>query len=178
MKEPARISVITALPRYIEEYRDLIDKISGLKCPLLLVSYEKFIQFPEESAERIAAFAGITMTPALRAKALKTVKNGPENYLQSSRLRYVGHVDRIVGGKLRGWAMIADQPKIKAHVHLRVDGKIVKSAIANKMRKDLVDAGIGDGQHGFEVDLGNSVSSGSTLDVIAGNADFLLPNSG
>jgi hypothetical protein len=87
-------------------------------------------------------------------------------------------VDRIVQGKLRGWAMVVDQPKVKANVHLRVNGKIVKNGVANRLRPDLVKAGIGDGHHGFEIDIGSAVTSDALIEVTAGNADFVLPNSG
>ncbi len=173
-----QMDVIPALPRYVEEYADLVRNISALKCPLLLVSYEKFVQFPEESIERTAAFAGVALTPALKEKALAAVKNGADNYLNASRLRYTGHVDRIIDGKLRGWAMVIDSPQVKAKVHLCIDGKVVKSSVANKLRKDLVAAAIGDGHHGFEIGLDASMSPGSTIEVIAGNAQFVLPNSG
>jgi hypothetical protein len=113
----------------VTEYAELVANIAGLKCPMLLVSYEKFIQFPEESIERTARFAGVQMTPDLMQRALDAVRNGPETYLQSSRLRYTGHVDRIVQGKLRGWAMVVDQPKLKASVHLKANGAIVKSEV-------------------------------------------------
>ena len=173
-----QMDVIPALPRYVEEYSHLVQNIAGLKCPMLLVSYEKFMQFPVESVERAAAFAGITLTPELRGKAMKAVNNGPDAYLQSSRLRYTGHVDRIIDGKLRGWAMVLDQPKVKAKVQLRVDGKARASAVANRMREDLLAAGIGDGQHGFEISLNGPVSKDSSLEVVAGNAESPLPNSG
>jgi hypothetical protein len=173
-----QMDVISTLPRYVTEYAELVANISGLKCPMLLVSYEKFIQFPEESIERTAEFVGVEMTPELMDRALDAVRNGPEAYLQSSRLRYTGHVDRIVQGKLRGWAMVVDQPKVKANVHLRVNGKIVKNGVANRLRPDLVKAGIGDGHHGFEIDIGSAVTSDALIEVTAGNADFVLPNSG
>lgn len=173
-----QMDVIPALPRYVEEYADLVRNIAGLKCPLLLVSYEKFVQFPEESIERTAEFAGITLTPELKAKALLAVKNGSDNYLNASRLRYTGHVDRIIDGKLRGWAMVIDKPQIKAKIHLCVDGKVVKSGVANKLRKDLVAANIGDGHHGFEISLESSINPNSMIEVTAGNAQFVLPNSG
>ena len=173
-----QMDVIPALPRYVEEYADLVRNISGLKCPLLLVSYEKFVQFPEESIERTAEFAGVKLTPALKDKALRAVKNGSDTYLQASRLRYTGHVDRIIDGKLRGWAMVIDKPQVKAKVHLCVDGKVVKSGVANKLRKDLVAASIGDGHHGFEIGLDASINPGAKIEVTAGNAQFVLPNSG
>jgi hypothetical protein len=173
-----QMDVIPALPRYVEEYAELVRNISALKCPMLLVSYEKFIQFPEYAVEKTAQFAGVALTPELRHHAMTAINNGPEAYLLASRLRYTGHVDRIVEGKLRGWAMVIDQPKVKAKVHVLVDGKVIKSGIANKLRKDLVAAGLGDGHHGFEIGLDAEIDPDSTVEVTAGNADFMLPNSG
>lgn len=173
-----QMDVISLLPRYVSEYQDLVRTIGDLNCPLLLVSYEKFIQFPEESIAKTAEFVGISLTPELQEKALAVVKNGPEAYLQSSRLRYSGHVDRIVDGRLRGWAMVVDQPNVKAKVNLLVDGRSVATAVANRLRKDLEAAGMGDGHHGFEISLGAGVRPDSTIEVTAGNAGFKLPNSG
>ncbi|WP_373506289.1 hypothetical protein [Aestuariivirga sp.] len=173
-----QMDVLSALPRYADEYQELIRNIAPLKCPMLLVSYEKFIQFPEESIVRTARFAGIEPTAEMIAKGMDTVKNGPEAYLKASRLRYTGHVDRIVNGKLRGWAMVIDQPKLKANVQLKVNGQVAASAVANVRRKDLVDAGIGDGHHGFEIDIDNSMSRDNVIEVTAGNSSTVLPNSG
>lgn len=173
-----QMDVLPTLPRYIAEYEELVGNIMGLKCPMLLVSYEKFIQFPEESIAATAAFAGVSLTPELREKAMSAVKNGPDSYLRSSTLRYTGHVDRIVDGRIRGWAMVVDQPKIKAKVHLVVDGKVMRTAVASKMRKDLVAAGIGDGQHGFEIELDAGTAPGAVIEITAGNAGFRLPNGG
>ena len=173
-----QMDVIPFLPMYAGEYMDLAKTVSHIKCPMLLVSYEKFIQFPEESIEKTAAFAGIALTAERREQALKVVNNGTENYLRASRLRYTGHVDRFIDRKLRGWAMVIDQPRVKAKVHLKVDGKVIVSLVANKLRKDLVAAGIGDGYHGFELPCDDVIGKDSLVEVIAGNADFPLPNSG
>ena len=173
-----QMDVIPFLPLYADEYNSLVKSIARIKCPMLLVSYEKFLQFPEESIVRTAAFAGVKLTPELLDRALKVIDNGTENYLRASRLRYTGHVDRIIDRKLRGWAMVIDQPRIKAKVHLRIDGKLVTTVVANKMRKDLLSANIGDGHHGFEIQIGENISTDSLVEVIAGNADFQLPNSG
>ena len=173
-----QMDVIPFLPIYADEYMDMVKTVSRLKCPMLLVSYEKFIQFPEESIDKTAAFAGIELTPELRERALKIVNNGTENYLRASRLRYTGHVDRIIDRTLRGWAMVIDQPRVKAKVHLKIDGKLVSTLVANKLRKDLVAAGIGDGYHGFEIPISGDIRPASMVEVVAGNADFELPNSG
>ena len=172
-----QMDVIPFLPLYADEYNNLVKSIGRIKCPMLLVSYEKFTQFPEESIVRTAAFAGVKLTPELLDRALRVIDNGTEKYLHASRLRYTGHVDRIIDRKLRGWAMVIDQPRIRAKVHLRIDGKHVMTIVANKLRRDLLAANIGDGHHGFEIQIGENVSPGSLVEVIAGNADFQLPNS-
>ena len=173
-----QMDVISTLPKYIAQYQILVDSVAKVKCPALLVSYEKFAQFPEDSIRRTAEFAGVVLQPAKLKEALEVIGNGPETYLQSSRLRYAGHVDRIIDGKLRGWAMVVGEPKIKAKVNLLVGGKVMKSGVANKLRKDLVAANIGGGHHGFEIAVGADLDPELPIDVTAGNANFLLANSG
>jgi hypothetical protein len=173
-----QMDVLPALPRYVAEYGELVRNISAVNCPMLLVSYEKFLQFPEESVQAVADFCGITLTPQLRDAAMGVVRNGPDTYIQASRLRYVGNVDRVVQGKLRGWAMVVDQPKIKAKVRLMADGKEIATVVANRPRTDLVNANIGDGHHGFEIDLGTAVRPETLLEVKFGNTEAALNNSG
>lgn len=74
--------------------------------------------------------------------------------------------------------MVIGQPRVKAKVHLKIDGKLVATLVANKLRKDLVAADIGDGYHGFEIPISGDILQASMVEVIAGNADFQLPNSG
>ena len=173
-----QMDVLPALPKYLDQYRVLVDNVAKVKCPALLVSYEKFVQFPEESVTRTAEFAGLNLNPSRLQDALAVVVNGPDTYLQASRLRYTGHVDRIVNGKLRGWAMVVGDPKIKAKVNVMVSGRMVKSGVANKLRKDLEVANIGDGHHGFEIAIDPSLDPENLIEVTAGNANFVLANSG
>lgn len=173
-----QMSLVPSLPRYAEEYRDLVEIIASLTCPMLLVSYEKFIQFPKESIERTAEFAGVSVPPDLMEQMLSMVRNGPEIYLKASRLHYRGHVDRIVQGKLRGWAMVIDQPKLKANVQVRINGAVVRNDVAELFRPDLLSSGIGDGHHGFEIEIGSAITPDSLIEVMAGNAEFALAGSG
>ena len=74
--------------------------------------------------------------------------------------------------------MVINQPKLKANVHLKIDGTVVRSDVAQLLRPDLVSSGIGDGRHGFEIDIGESARPSSRIDVTAGNADYMLSGSG
>ncbi len=173
-----QMDVIKTLPKLVEEYHVLVENISRLSCPTLLVSYEKFLQFPEDSIARVAAFAGVELDDSGMQEALAIVSNGPARYLNASRLRYTGHVDRIIDGKLRGWAMVEGRKEIKAKVSLFVAGRFVKSVIANTKRDDLLKKGIGDGQHGFTFEVDASIDRNGVVSVVAGNANTELTNSG
>lgn len=173
-----QMEILSTLPRYIEEYRALADNLAKVKCPALLVSYEKFTQFPEQSIMRVAEFCGLEIGPEKLEQAVSVIANGPDIYLQSSRLRYRGHVDRVVNGRMCGWAMVEGEPKIKAKVHLAVNGKVVASGVADRLRKDLVAAQIGDGEHGFEIEFERDLDPAGVIEVMAGNARFVLANSG
>lgn len=60
-----------------------------------------------------------------------------------------GHVDLAMGTSLRGWCWTPTAPSSHLEVEASVDGNVVARAIADEMRGDLVNAGIGDGDHAF-----------------------------
>jgi Tfp pilus assembly protein PilF len=64
-----------------------------------------------------------------------------------------GRVERIAGGRCMGWAQSLLEPERRVAVEAVWDGVVVASAIADRRRKDLKAAGIGDGAHGFEIPI-------------------------
>jgi len=48
-----------------------------------------------------------------------------------------------------GWAWDRDRPDVPLQVQVSVDGKVVETVTADRWRKDLADAGKGNGRHGF-----------------------------
>jgi hypothetical protein len=48
-----------------------------------------------------------------------------------------------------GWAWDSNQPTTPVSVDIYVDGTLAGTAQADTFRQDLLDAGIGDGNHGF-----------------------------
>lgn len=67
--------------------------------------------------------------------------------------RHRGHVDLAHGGRVAGWAADLDQPLHRAEVEVFVRGARVGSVKADRYRRDLEQAGIGDGCHAFEYDF-------------------------
>ena len=70
-----------------------------------------------------------------------------------------GHVDAAREGVLYGWAWRADAPDCRLLVDIFVEGRFVGQALAHLDRPDLRDAGIGDGRYGFELLVGDRLTS-------------------
>jgi hypothetical protein len=98
-----------------------------------------------------------------------------------------GHVDLIDGMAIRqgdairligdgmvtieGWMQAPDWPGATVAVEARADGHLVATATADRFRADLLQAGIGDGHHGFSLTFDAALLNGAsvlTLGVPAG----------
>ncbi len=69
------------------------------------------------------------------------------------RLRVEGCVGYLDGVRHRiafGWAFHRAHPQIRLSVLIKLNGRLLGSAKANRFRSDLHNAGIGDGHCGFE----------------------------
>jgi YD repeat-containing protein len=64
-----------------------------------------------------------------------------------------GFVERIEAGVLRGWAQDECFPDAPVCLDVVIDGAILTRVIAGRYRGDLLRAGFGNGQHGFEAAL-------------------------
>ena len=64
-----------------------------------------------------------------------------------------GVLDFLAGSNLGGWAWHTGRPTERVVVIVKYQGKPVASAVADGFRHDLFEAGIGDGAHGFTIDL-------------------------
>jgi len=67
--------------------------------------------------------------------------------------RREGVLDFIAGSSLGGWAWHTGRPTERVSVLLRHQGEVLARLVADGFRQDLFEAGIGDGAHGFMVDL-------------------------
>jgi hypothetical protein len=59
-----------------------------------------------------------------------------------------------------GWARDAEAPDARVELELTLDGRPVGGCTANLVREDLVSAGIGDGRHGFRLELPVALAPG------------------
>jgi hypothetical protein len=95
-----------------------------------------------------------------------------------------GRIDAIEHHRVYGWAFDRARPGLRLAVTVRLDGRVVGEAMADRMRVDLRRNGIGDGAHAFEVALDNlTAAERDRLDVTAhapgeDSALVLLPPGG
>lgn len=68
--------------------------------------------------------------------------------------RLEGVLDFVAGTTIGGWAWHTGRPAERVSVIARRQGKILGRTAADGFRQDLLEAGVGDGVHGFMLDLG------------------------
>ena len=64
-----------------------------------------------------------------------------------------GRVNIVKDGCIKGWAWCPGRPGERVEIEVLVEGMVVAHGRAEQQRPTLRDAGIGDGVHGFEIDL-------------------------
>jgi hypothetical protein len=81
-----------------------------------------------------------------------------------------GLVEFAGPGSVSGWAYDSDAPSARLEITIRIGDEFCASGFAHLERNDLLLAGIGDGKHGFSIDLGEaniSVEDAAVLEVHA-----------
>ena len=61
-----------------------------------------------------------------------------------------GYVDVYTPDRISGWAQYLRYPEIPVKLELYFDHKLTGQTVANRYRRDLEEAKLGSGQHGFE----------------------------
>lgn len=83
----------------------------------------------------------------MKAKIKRLVKK----ILGRGRISY--HLDMVSVSQISGWAVNDVSPSSPCHVEVREGEKVLASTKAATLREDLLEAGIGNGCHGFTLDL-------------------------
>ncbi|HEY7831200.1 MAG TPA: methyltransferase [Solirubrobacteraceae bacterium] len=100
-----------------------------------------------------------------------------DNTTHTRPSRIDGRIDKVSEGVITGWAYDAAHPNQHLSLDVYIDNKIVRKVMANRPRADLAKADIGDGQHGFEVELPPRLRDGQQhyLEVCTPNPAVALP---
>jgi hypothetical protein len=173
-----QLDPVQSLPRLLNDYQALLRALERVRAPMLLLSYEKCVQFPVETVREIASFAGIEITDEIAKDAAALIENGNPRYVRAARLHYEGHVGRLKEGRLHGWAKARNADDVRVSVELELDGKVVAQTIAEAFRPDVQRAGYGDGRYGFAFEIGDTFDRRSIVKVRVQNTRTVLANSG
>jgi hypothetical protein len=173
-----QMDTLAQLPQLVSQYQALVAAIRHTSLPVLLISYEKSLQFPVETATEIASFCGVEASATLINSAATIIENGNAFYLQAARLQYQGHVGRFVNGELRGWAKTYRRDRSRLIVELELNGNVVQTTRADQYRPDVEKAGIGDGRYGFVFKIADDVDRNSIVNVRVQDSKIALTNSG
>lgn len=82
---------------------------------------------------------------------IRKIKNLIKRLLGKSNLQY--HIDAVSADMISGWACNTVNPSKPCTVELKTGDKLLASAQAATLREDLVAAAIGNGCHGFTIQL-------------------------
>ncbi len=75
------------------------------------------------------------------------------------------HIDDFDEGVINGWGLDRLRPNVAISVELVSSGGERLVVSANAFRQDLLDAGFGNGRHGFSVDVNHWDLGGNTISV-------------
>ncbi len=171
-------SIKDTLLNIMQQTSDLMNFVMRVECPVLLISYEKLIAFPDQAISALSAFCGVEVTDEIRQRAKHAIEPNNRAYIQLFHNQWRGYLDGVLNNCLIGWCCAGDGAT-PVDVELLANGKAVASAKADLFRQDLLDAGIGDGSFSFKIDIaGLKLNKKSVLQVRVAGQDYMLDGSG
>jgi hypothetical protein len=187
-RDPVSIAVRTSLSEYqdpmhalrdsVTELAALVSFIGDLNCPYLLLSYEKALTFPDDFIDALLQFCDMPSDTALHSRLRGAIELNRTRYLLSARRRFDGLIEGVKSGHLYGWCALTRAPE-PVTLEVLVDDRLVAHVIANVFRQDLLDAGVGEGRHGYFVPLDAlGVQPNSVIRVRVAQHGVELNNSG
>jgi tetratricopeptide (TPR) repeat protein len=163
---------------------EMIEFVQALTVPALMVSYEKALADPLRLVEGIVRFCGTPSTTDQIEQATSVVLNGPEIYLQASRVDpsasiirrlqdlfpWEGFLDEV-GERASGWVRLSSN-KGPATVVVKVDGVEVARGLANRPRADLAYSMKGD--VAFSIPLSEKPGPDAKVEAYIEGTDYKL----
>jgi len=172
------LDVGRSLSQAMNDLQQMMQFVEDLTCPVLLISYEKALRSPDRFIQRLLDFCGLDVSEADRQTLAALVEPDRPAYVSSARRIFEGYIDEIKDTILVGWACQRglDEP---VTVKVMRDDQVVAHCVADQYRGDLDATGIGNGRHGFSIDLaGFGFHRESAVSVLIDGRNFTLTNSG
>lgn len=155
---------------------------------LMMISLRKAKEFPQEVLHAFCQFCnhvpdGAAINDAINrlGRAHSTVALRPiQKALEHVKVQGAVNVQSKFG-RIGGWAKIA-MSSDRVEIKVLIRGEEVARTLADELRQDLLTAGVGDGRHGFDIDITPFLSSETVRvevrsvegDVVLGHIDMTL----
>jgi hypothetical protein len=187
-RDPVAIAARTSLSEYQPAWRALQGAISRqaalvsfldeIQCPTLLLSYEKALAFPHDCIDALLRFCDIAADARLSERLLALIEPNKPQYIATARRRYEGLIEGVRDGQLYGWCWLT-RALDPVTLDVLVDDRFAMRVTADAFRQDLLDAGIGNGCHGYFIPLqALRARPGSVIRVWVAEYGIELNNSG
>lgn len=139
--------------------------LNKVKSPCLIVSHEKAILNPQGFIDLLKQFLDLNPDKKQIQRAIETLKSKNLNKVKIASLsKYIGAVDPIKNGILKGWALKKGDENA-TWVDITINNKLISSLCVNEERKSLKRKGIGKGNHGFKIDISKYILNKDRLEI-------------
>jgi hypothetical protein len=188
-RDIAAVAVRHAIAEHWDPFQALTDIADGTValvqfarltgCPVLLLSYEKALAFPDETISEIVGFCGLSADILTRTRMRACINPNNADYATQARRSYEGLIERLdEEGRLVGWCREVGEIA-PVRLELLAGTTPVACFDACLPRNDLLEAGFGNGNHGFaqKLDLA-ALSPDTQLHVRVQGTVWEMPGSG
>jgi len=187
-RDPVAIAVRNGLSEHFNEIEAVAKSANAMHslaqfahladCPALMLSYEKALTFPNLMIDSVLEFCGLQLDATARGRLLMQVQPNRPEYLAAASSTFEGHIDGILDGQLYGWCCQVGRLE-PVRLELYADDRLIEKITADTFREDLASFGIGNGCHGFFVDLNrHRLHPHSVIRMKIANRVLELDNSG
>ena len=187
-RDPVAVAVRNALSEYFGELDTMVKTANAMyglaqfvqraDCPVLLLSYEKALSMPNTVIDRVLEFCGMRLDDAARTRLLLHVQPNRAEYMAAATANFEGRIDGVLNGELYGWCRQTGRLE-PIRLEVFADDRCIDTLTADAFRDDLATAGMGNGCHGFFVNLArHGVRRDAVIRVKISNRVLELENSG
>lgn len=149
--------------------------------PTMMISARKAKEFPESILRAFGEFADIAFDDAALSSA-RAILGRPQAVTAFAPVKAAIGRDDVRGGLdmvhksgiVTGWAKKAMSAE-RVPLRITVNGREVARAVADEIREDLARMHVGDGHHGFRVDVSSHLNTEiARVEVIASETDTVI----
>lgn len=136
-----RVDLLENMRASVKGYATVIDFIDTVRPRGVLVSCEKVLTDTRQVLDHLISYLDLRVSPTQRQAALDFVQPDPPQYLQSTRLHFMGSFDHATTEFVTGWALIRNH-STPARLIISVNGSAVGTTTASLPRPDVRSKGL------------------------------------